>query len=52
MSVSTNKLTDFRVSREEMIANEVQLVNRDACAHLLIPLNKCRRQTGSEFINS
>lgn len=29
-------------TREEMSANKVPLAYRDSCAHLLIPLNKCR----------
>ncbi|CAK4032456.1 NADH dehydrogenase [ubiquinone] 1 beta subcomplex subunit 7 [Lecanosticta acicola] len=31
-----------QATREEMSANKVPLPYRDSCAHLLIPLNKCR----------
>lgn len=30
-----------KASKEEMDKNQVDLALRDACAHLLIPLNKC-----------
>lgn len=30
-------------TREEMVAAKVPLAYRDQCAHLLIPLNKCRQ---------
>ncbi|KAL3338714.1 hypothetical protein AABB24_027702, partial [Solanum stoloniferum] len=33
-------------TQEEMVENKVPLAYRDQCAHLLIPLNKCRQ---SEF---
>lgn len=33
-------------SHEEMKANRLPINFRDYCAHLLIPLNKCRRETG------
>ena len=32
----------MKVSHEEMKANKVPLLIRDYCAHILIPLNKCR----------
>lgn len=32
-----------KASKEEMDKNQVDLALRDACAHLLIPLNKCVR---------
>mmetsp|Transcript_3655 Transcript_3655/g.11300 ORF Transcript_3655/g.11300 Transcript_3655/m.11300 type:complete len:81 (+) Transcript_3655:77-319(+) len=32
-------------TQEEMMAAKVPLAYRDTCAHLLIPLNKCRRKT-------
>jgi len=32
-------------TREEMSAERVPLQYRDSCAHLLIPLNKCRFQS-------
>jgi hypothetical protein len=31
--------------QEEMAAAKLDYVYRDFCAHLLIPLNKCRRET-------
>ncbi|KAJ8562905.1 hypothetical protein K7X08_031357 [Anisodus acutangulus] len=33
-------------TQEQMVENKVPLAYRDQCAHLLIPLNKCRQ---SEF---
>nr|XP_009613670.1 NADH dehydrogenase [ubiquinone] 1 beta subcomplex subunit 7-like [Nicotiana tomentosiformis] len=33
-------------TQAEMVSNKVPLAYRDQCAHLLIPLNKCRQ---SEF---
>eukprot|EP01041_Mallomonas_annulata_P007214 gene7213-14711_t len=33
----------MKVSREEMAANNVPLHVRDYCAHIVIPLNICRR---------
>ena len=38
-------LTAVKVSVEEMQKHRVPLGFRDACAHLLIPLNKCREST-------
>jgi NADH dehydrogenase (ubiquinone) 1 beta subcomplex subunit 7 len=32
-------------TREEMRDARLPLAYRDSCAHLLIPLNKCRRET-------
>jgi len=32
-------------SREEMKAARIDLAYRDGCAHFLIPLNNCRRET-------
>lgn len=32
------------VSDEELAANQIPLHARDVCAHLLIPLNRCRRE--------
>ena len=32
-------------TREEMSAERVPIQYRDSCAHLLIPLNKCRFQS-------
>ena len=34
----------MKVSLEEMEKNQIPLGLRDYCAHLLIPLNKCRHQ--------
>lgn len=33
----------MQVSDEELSANQIPLYHRDGCAHLLIPLNRCRR---------
>ena len=33
--------TAVKATKEEMDKNQVDLALRDACAHLLIPLNKC-----------
>ncbi len=35
------------VPEEEMMKNRIELSFRDACAHLLIPLNQCRKETWS-----
>lgn len=35
----------MHVTQEEMNAARLDLAYRDHCAHLLIPLNKCRRRT-------
>ncbi|KAF2743409.1 hypothetical protein M011DRAFT_471355 [Sporormia fimetaria CBS 119925] len=32
-----------KATREEMSAERLPLAYRDSCAHLLIPLNRCRR---------
>ncbi|KAM4057456.1 NADH-ubiquinone oxidoreductase b18 subunit (NDUFB7) domain-containing protein [Hirsutella rhossiliensis] len=34
-----------RATREEMREARLPLAYRDSCAHLLIPLNKCRKAT-------
>nr|POE80931.1 nadh dehydrogenase [ubiquinone] 1 beta subcomplex subunit 7 [Quercus suber] len=34
-----------QATREEMSAARLPLAYRDSCAHLLIPLNKCRYDT-------
>ncbi|ETN43491.1 uncharacterized protein HMPREF1541_02650 [Cyphellophora europaea CBS 101466] len=34
-----------RATREEMSEAKLPLAYRDSCAHLLIPLNKCRHKT-------
>jgi len=36
---------EMKVTREEMKAARIPLQWRDYCAHLLIPLNECRKQT-------
>ncbi|GAB7365580.1 hypothetical protein MBLNU230_g6652t1 [Neophaeotheca triangularis] len=33
-----------KATREEMSAAKLPIQYRDSCAHLLIPLNKCRRE--------
>jgi hypothetical protein len=35
----------MKATREEMAAAHVPLAYRDQCAHILIPLNKCRQKT-------
>ena len=35
----------MKVSEEEMKAAKLDVGFRDYCAHLLIPLNKCRHET-------
>jgi NADH dehydrogenase (ubiquinone) 1 beta subcomplex subunit 7 len=32
----------MKISREELASEKVPLPFRDYCAHLLVPLNKCR----------
>ena len=34
----------MQVSDEELAVNQIPLHARDGCAHLLIPLNRCRRE--------
>lgn len=34
-----------KATEEEMVAAKLAHAYRDSCAHLLIPLNKCRRAT-------
>ena len=36
---------EMKCTREEMKAARLPLEYRDYCAHILIPLNECRRQT-------
>lgn len=36
----------MKVTEEEMKAARLPVKNRGYCAHLLIPLNKCRGETG------
>lgn len=33
----------MQVLDEELAANQIPMWSRDACAHLLVPLNRCRR---------
>lgn len=33
------------MSKEELDLNQIPLWARDECAHLLVPLNRCRRRT-------
>ncbi|KAL4809953.1 NADH-ubiquinone oxidoreductase B18 subunit-domain-containing protein [Aspergillus unguis] len=37
-------LGETQATREEMSAARLPLQYRDSCAHLLIPLNRCRQQ--------
>ena len=34
-----------KATEEEMVAANLPMAFRDSCAHLLLPLNKCRRST-------
>eukprot|EP00887_Chlorella_sp_A99_P000197 scaffold13.g197.t1 len=36
---------ELKVTQEEMAKAGLSMVYRDFCAHLLIPLNECRRKT-------
>ncbi|KAL2611716.1 hypothetical protein R1flu_023408 [Riccia fluitans] len=36
---------EMKATQEEMVKERVPLGYRDFCAHLLIPLNRCRRET-------
>ena len=38
---------EMKVSQEQMAEARLDLAYRDYCAHLLIPLNRCRRRTVS-----
>jgi len=35
----------MKASQKDMADAKIELAYRDHCAHLLIPLNKCRRET-------
>lgn len=37
--------TEMKATHEEMRAARLPISYRDYCAHLLIPLNKCRKET-------
>jgi hypothetical protein len=41
---------EMKVTQEQMSEARLDLAYRDYCAHLLIPLNRCRRRTVSFFI--
>ncbi|KAF5018971.1 hypothetical protein F66182_9034 [Fusarium sp. NRRL 66182] len=44
--MASDAITEPRqATREEMRDAKLPLAYRDSCAHLLIPLNKCRRDT-------
>jgi len=47
MPVTAEELANrpMKVTAEEMEAAQLPLEWRDHCAHILIPLNKCRRKT-------
>jgi hypothetical protein len=38
---------EMKVTQEQMAEARLDLAYRDYCAHLLIPLNRCRRRTVS-----
>ena len=38
---------EMKVTQEQMAEARIDLAYRDYCAHLLIPLNRCRRRTVS-----
>mmetsp|Transcript_5939 Transcript_5939/g.17488 ORF Transcript_5939/g.17488 Transcript_5939/m.17488 type:complete len:81 (+) Transcript_5939:87-329(+) len=44
MGAASNDST-MKVSKEEMKRAGIDLAYRDFCAHLLIPLNECRRKS-------
>ncbi|KAK4443212.1 NADH-ubiquinone oxidoreductase B18 subunit-domain-containing protein [Podospora aff. communis PSN243] len=45
MALGSSSETPRLATREEMSAAKVPLAYRDSCAHLLIPLNRCRTDT-------
>ncbi|KAK0619057.1 NADH-ubiquinone oxidoreductase B18 subunit-domain-containing protein [Immersiella caudata] len=45
MALGSSPETPRLATREEMSAAKVPLAYRDSCAHLLIPLNRCRTDT-------
>ncbi len=45
MSSSSVEKREMKVTGEEMKAARLDIAFRDYCAHLLIPLNQCRRAT-------
>ena len=44
-SSSSDNESTMKVSKEEMKKAGIDLAYRDFCAHLLIPLNECRRKS-------
>lgn len=34
----------MQISDDELALNQIPHWSRDACAHLLVPLNRCRRE--------
>ena len=44
LDTSTDTDTCTEATREEMSAARLPLAYRDSCAHLLIPLNRCRHE--------
>lgn len=45
MLLLTKESTAAAATREEMREARLPIAYRDSCANLLIPLNKCRRET-------
>ena len=45
MGSSRDNESTMKVSKEEMKKAGIDLAYRDFCAHLLIPLNECRRKS-------
>ena len=41
---------EMKVTQEQMAEARLDLAYRDYCAHLLIPLNRCRRRTVSRCL--
>jgi len=45
MGSSDNNESTMKATKEEMKKAGIDLAYRDFCAHLLIPLNECRRKS-------
>ncbi|KAK1756747.1 NADH-ubiquinone oxidoreductase B18 subunit-domain-containing protein [Echria macrotheca] len=45
MALGSDATTPRQATREEMAAAKLPMAYRDSCAHLLIPLNRCRYET-------
>ncbi|KAK0755060.1 NADH-ubiquinone oxidoreductase B18 subunit-domain-containing protein [Schizothecium vesticola] len=45
MALGSDPETPRQATREEMSAAKLPMAYRDSCAHLLIPLNRCRMDT-------